>query len=464
MMMISICRGNIQVVSKAADILIQLYQTNQPSEVNLITQSLGTLIDLNIGDFLKSFFANFEDGNELVRERALKFLTKKIQHVNESQLTQEVENLFLEYATKAMQDVNKDEFISFIQILNKLKVSRRAKGQQTLFTTIKAQADLDKDFNPNDSVSLDKFLLCAKQTQPFLSIFNRASEYVNYICLKILPHLESLEANGTDLTVLQVLAEMSPNLHTDDIPTLLNLEECHKSVHKKLMEFLPMPEVKLINLDEPANASAVDSGAAKEGAAPASDDPAAAKPEELAVAAATPAGATGEKKSDENDFQFTKIEFLMYTLMQLDRLKPELYTEAMQAESRKQLQHLSNGCKKYTDALESQLKKSGTDQDLRRVALRTTKNISAMIIGLFRRPVDFRVVSTINLSCKPVVVATPPAATGTTKTTPATTTTTSRPSHSNNNNNNNNKTKHRNFNHNNNNNNNNVHGKRRRLY
>lgn len=95
----------------------------------------------------------------------------------------------------------------------------------------------------------------------------------------------------------------------------------------------------------------------------------------------------------------------MYTFIQLCRLKPELYNETMQIESRKKLSHLSNGCKRYTDALERQLAGiKGQDltkeeNKLRSVALRTTKNISAMIVGLFKRPSDFK--TSITLSCKP---------------------------------------------------------------
>ena len=397
MVMISICRGSKQVVSKAADILIQLYQTNQPSEVNLITQSLTTLLDLNIVEFLKSFFANFEDGSELVRERALRFLTNSIAHVSESQMTREIEEHLLNYTKKAMQDVNKEEFISFIKILNKLKISKTTVGQATLVSTIKAQADLDKDFNPSDNDSLDKFLLCAKQTQPFLSIYNRSSEYINYICLKVLPYLKELTTNGTDLVVLQVLAEMSPHIILDDVPDLINLDECHKNVYSKLMEYLPMPD--LVSETAPVSVPVE-----KKEAEPAETTEEKKDGENGSTEASTAPADNNNKSTQETDFQFTHIEYLMYTLMQLSRLKPELYTESMQADSRKKLQHLSNGCKKYTDALEQQLKGGSKGQDLRGVALRTTKNISAMIIGLFRRPADFKVVTAIILSCKPIAV------------------------------------------------------------
>lgn len=439
--MIAICRNSKQVVSKAADILIQLYQTNQPSEVTLINQSLNTLLNLNIEQFLKSFYANFDDGSELVRERALKFFSSKIGTVVENVLTKEVEEKLMEYTKKAMEDVTKDEFISFINILSKLKIAKTSTGQATLVSAIKTQAELDKPFDVKNTEALDKFLLCTRHTIPFLSQYNRASEYVNYICLNILPVLKELIPNGNDLHVLQILAEMSPHIIIDDVPSLIDLDKCHQVVHSKLMEYLPLPPESVTTETKPATQplSVVEqpkeTGTAEQNGeqhktesttettvketggdqqndavnnnnkekAPTGDDQPAAKVAEPVVAS-KPASAPAQ----EVDFQFSHIEYLMYTFVQLCRLKPELYTESMQIGSRKQLSHLSNGCKKYTDALERQLtsiKRQDLNKDenkLRSTAIRTTKNISTMILGLFKKPPDFK--TSITLSFKPVVV------------------------------------------------------------
>lgn len=339
MAMITICRGSAQMVSKAADILIQLYQTKQPSEVNLINQSLTTLLNLNIEQFLKSFFANFDEGSEIVRERSLKFLVSKIHNVAESSLTKEIEEQLMNYTKKAMEDVTKEEFIAFIGILSKLKIAKTSSGQAAIAAAIKSQAEMGKEFDVNDKDFLDRFLLCTQHTIPFLSQYNRASEYVNYICLKILPHLSELAASGQDLNVLQTLAEMSPYVSLDDSPQEIDFDKCHKTVYDKLLEYLP----------EPSSAA------------------------------------------QEADFQFTHIECLMYTFIQLSRLKPE--ATQLDAASTKRLSHLSNGCKKYTDALERQLQNKDLNQEenkLRTIALSTTKNISTMILGLFKKPVALR--------------------------------------------------------------------------
>jgi chemotaxis protein histidine kinase CheA len=438
LVMISICRGSKQVVSKAADILIQLYQTNQPSEVTLINQSLNTLLNLNIEQFLKSFYANFDDGSELVRERALKFLSSKISTVNESALTKEVEEKLMEYTKKAMEDVTKEEFISFINILSKLKIAKTSTGQATLVSAIKSQAELDKPFDVKNIEALDKFLLCTRHTIPFLSQYNRASEYVNYICLNVLPVLKELIPNGNDLHILQILAEMSPYIIIEDVPTLIDLNKCHQAVHSKLLEYLPQPPETITtegkpvqplsaveqpketstneqngeqnkkegNTDDSAEGTKATGGDQQDDTvnnkvATTGDDQQTEKATDK-VAAVKPAPA------QEVDFQFSHIEYLMYTFVQLCRLNPELYTESMQVGGRKQLSHLSNGCKKYTDALERQLtsiKRQDLNKDenkLRSTAIRTTKNISTMILGLFKRPPEFK--TSITLSFKPVVV------------------------------------------------------------
>lgn len=426
MAMIAICRDCKHLVSKAADILIQLYQTNQASEVNLINQSLTTLLNLDIQKFLQSFFTNFEDGTEVVRERALKFLSTKIQTVAESALTKEVEEQLLTYSKKAMEDVTKDEFITFINILTKLKIAKTATGQAMIVLVIKSQAELDKEFDVNDTDSLDKFLLCTRHTIPLLSQYNRASEYISHICTKILPHLSSLASSGNDLNVLQALAEMSPHIHTDDIPELINLEACQQAVYDKLLEFLPLPPTTTPTTADTAATAATneqdnvpktsetsaeatkqqegdheDPGLeAAESCPPQSDEPSSEpQKDEFKVQ---------EMKPKEEDFQFTHIEYLIYAFHQFGRFNPEFYNEARQSDIRLRLHHLAMGCTKYMEILSAQLKgvKSGEDlkkeeNKLRSVALRTTKNISNLIVrDLFKKPPQFK--TDVVLSCKPL--------------------------------------------------------------
>lgn len=398
MAMIAICKDCKHLVPKAADILIQLYQTNEASEVNLINQSLMTLLNLDIRKFLQSFFTNFEDGSEAVRERALKFLSTKLQTVPESALTKEVEEQLLTYSKKAMEDVTKDEFIAFVSILTKLKIAKTATGQAMIVLVIKSQAELDKEFDVNDTETLDKFLLCTKYTIPLLSQYNRASQYINYICLKILPHLSTLAAKGNDLNVLQALAEMSPFIHADDIPDLINLDECQLAVFNKLLEYLPLPanESEPIKTNQDEEMKQVTEAGDKEEKAETKTTE--AENQEKKVQ-------NNNNSTQEADFQFTHIEYLMYTFHQFGRFKPEFFDESRQFKIRQQLIYLNFGCKKYGDILGVQLKGVKRDADLKKeenrlriVAHKTTKNIMTIVRDLFFRPPQFK--SYVLLSCK----------------------------------------------------------------
>lgn len=424
MAMITICRDCKHLVSKAADILIQLYQTDQASEVNLINQSLMTLLNLDIQKFLQSFFTNFEDGSEVVRERALKFLSSKIHTVAESALTKEVEEQLMTYSKKAMEDVTKDEFISFIGILSKLKIAKTATGQAMIVLVIKSQAELEKEFDPKDTDALDKFLLCTKHTIPMLSRYNPASEYVNYICLKILPKLSEMASSGNDLKVLQALAEMSPHVYEDNIPKLIDLDKCQQAVFDKFIEYLPLPQSQTEQLQVQESDQSVT----------AVDDPS-----KSGVSAAEVISENEKRKQSEAEFKFTHIEYLIFTFHQLCRLKPEFFSESLQNDVRIRLQNLALGCSKYLDLLS--VVKPGEDlnkdeSQIRSVALRTTKNISILVKDLFKKPPQFK--SSVLLSCKPLAPTrpseTPPSKTESNRKTPQT----ERAHNQNNNNNNNN--------------------------
>lgn len=385
--LIAICRDCKHLVSKAADILIQLYQTNQASEVNLINQSLTTLLNLDIQKFLQSFFTNFEDGSEVVRERALKFLTSKIHTLNENTLTKEVEEKLLTHSKKAMEDVTKDEFLTFINMLTKLKIAKTATGQAMIVLVIKSQAELNKEFDVNDKDSLDKLLLCTKQTIPLLSQYNRSTEYIQYICSKILPHLEQLKESGNDLNILQALAEMSPFVHADDLEKEIDLPKCQEIVFEKLLEYLPSASTAAISNETTDATSEPTSGDQDKEANNNNGNE------------TTAGDATGE------DFQFTHIEYLLYTFHQLGRLKP-FFTE-LKPDIQSKLHYLFNGCTKYTQILGNQQQKAAKKEEnvIRSVALRTTKNITLMVRDLFKKPPQFG--SSILLSCKPLVVTRP---------------------------------------------------------
>lgn len=407
MSLTAICRAKPDFVDQVAGALIQLYQSDQVSEVNLINASLVTLISLDTKKFFTSFFAKLEDGSEIVRERALKFLTSKIQTLAPELLTREVEELIMALSKKAMEDVTKDEFIYFVAILSKLKLAKTVNGQAMIVESIKAQADLDKDIDVNDADAIDRFLMCTKNSIPLLTQYNRASAYVNYICLKLLPNLSVLAKNGTDLQILQALAEMAPFIVTEDDPAVINLEKCQELVYSKLLDYLPIPSDVSSSPDTekaPVTAAATTVETTETGADDEEKDEAT---KTTATTTTTEQQSLPKATSNEPDFQFTHIEYLLYAIHQLCRIRPEFFTETLQNKTRLRLHHLAVGCTKYMELLSNLLKEVKSSEDLkkeenklRNVALRTTKNISMMVKDLFKKPAQFK--TSVLLSCKPL--------------------------------------------------------------
>lgn len=392
MALVKICRDCKEYVPRVTDILIQLLQSKDQSEINLVNQSLKVLLDLDIMKFLNSFFLLFttsdgmEDESKLARERALKFLSTRLPIISSEIMTKEVEDLIMTSSKKAMEDVTKDEFLSFIDILSKLKMAKTVQGQGIILESISAQIEFDKDVDLNDVEAIDGFLLCSKNALPLFSQYNRASKYVNYICSRFLPNLATLAPLGKDLDILQALAELSPFILDEKDSSVLDVANCQNIVFQKLLEYLHLPPDTENNIEEQT----------------------------------TDESAKVQKK--QPDFLFTHIEYLMFTFHQLGRINPEFFTPQLQKEIRLRLQYLAQRCQNFTDKLSELLKAVKNSDDLRKeenklrqVALRTIKNITIMVRDLFKLPPQFK--AQILLSCKPLTTrpADAPAPAATTK-------------------------------------------------
>lgn len=61
--------------------------------------------------------------------------------------TKENEDYFLQKSRKVIQDCTKDEFITMMNLLSLLKITKTISGQQTLVEMITEQAELATPFN-----------------------------------------------------------------------------------------------------------------------------------------------------------------------------------------------------------------------------------------------------------------------------------------------------------------------------
>ena len=96
----TICKESTDHVAKITDILTQLLVTEDPSELLLVNASLLTLYKLSPKGFLTGLFSQIESGEEVTRERAVKFLTTKLRTLPEESWTRELEEFLVQEIRK----------------------------------------------------------------------------------------------------------------------------------------------------------------------------------------------------------------------------------------------------------------------------------------------------------------------------------------------------------------------------
>lgn len=143
----NICRDRKEFVSKIADVLAQLLLSEDQIELNIVRSSLTTLANYDIRNFFVALFSQMLEGEEETRDRVIKFLRDRFHLINSSLLTKEVEEFFLEEAKKVLIDVTKDEFVTLMNLLSGLKISKSLTGHNALLAIIKEQAELSNEFN-----------------------------------------------------------------------------------------------------------------------------------------------------------------------------------------------------------------------------------------------------------------------------------------------------------------------------
>ncbi|XP_023614890.1 apoptosis inhibitor 5-like isoform X2 [Myotis lucifugus] len=197
---------------RVADILTQLLQTDDSAEFNLVNNALLSIFKMDAKGTLGGLFSQILQGEDIVRERAIKFLSTKLKTLPDEVLTKEVEELILTESKKVLEDVTGEEFVLFMKILSGLKSLQTVSGRQQLVELVAEQADLEQTFNPSDPDCVDRLLQCTWQAVPLFSKNVHSTRFVTYFCEQVLPNLSSLttpvEGLNIQLEVLKLLAEM----------------------------------------------------------------------------------------------------------------------------------------------------------------------------------------------------------------------------------------------------------------
>lgn len=314
---------------------------------------------------LGGLFSQILQGEDIVRERAIKFLSTKLKTLPDEVLTKEVEELILTESKKVLEDVTGEEFVLFMKILSGLKSLQTVSGRQQLVELVAEQADLEQTFSPSDPDCVDRLLQCTRQAVPLFSKNVHSTRFVTYFCEQVLPNLSTLttpvEGLDIQLEVLKLLAEMS-----SFCGDMEKLETNLRKLFDKLLEYMPLPPEEAENGENAGN--------------------------------------------EEPKLQFSYVECLLYSFHQLGRKLPDFLTAKLNAEKLKdfkiRLQYFARGLQVYIRQLRLALQgKTGEalkteENKIKVVALKITNNINVLIKDLFHIPPSYK--STVTLSWKPV--------------------------------------------------------------
>lgn len=103
----TICKDCKEYVPRITDILAQLLLADDPNELQIVNSSLVTVFKIHPKGFLGGLFSQIESGEDITRERVIKFLAIKMKTLPEDLWTKEVEEYFFQECRKVIFKSNK---------------------------------------------------------------------------------------------------------------------------------------------------------------------------------------------------------------------------------------------------------------------------------------------------------------------------------------------------------------------
>lgn len=394
----SICKDCKEYVPRITDILAQLLLAEDTTELQIVNNSLIAVCKLDPRGFLGGIFLQIESGEDMTKERVLKFLSTKMKTLPEDTWTKEDEEFILQESRKVslilssnilehfvrifilifsfslslkalLETCTKEDFMCLMNVLSSLKISKTITAQQVLIDMITEHAELDSPFNPAEPEMIEKFCMCVKAAIPHFSPFVPSNLFVQYICTQIIPCMNEMVASvtgemaDTEVECLQQLAELSTFIQPTNTNLPINLDECQELVFSKLFDYMPSPSLSIET----------------------------------------------EEKSEEPSLQLFPLESLMYTLYTLSIHNPEFNSkveEERMKDYKLRLQYLARliqgYIKKARDATSSDKKTIPESDETRANAmtLRTATNINTLVKELFHPKPASK--SSVSLSWKPI--------------------------------------------------------------
>lgn len=355
----TLCKEDGPHVSKIIDVLVQLLQAEDQQENHLVQTALNSVFQSYAKIVLTTLFEHILGAEEeLLRERAVKYLAARLKTANAFVLTRDLEDLVVAESKKVLLDVTGDEFVIFVGILSSLPHLQTVTGRQQLLDIVTEQADLDKPFDPQDPDRLDQIIQCVRQAIPLFSRNVPSTRYTSYLLDQVLPVLPQIkaegDADGYRLEVLRLTSELTPN--SGDLE---NGEKHMEMIVKMLNLLLPLP------------------------------------PSEE--------GAVAPKEEEEPQLQFSQIEALVWTLHQLGKklngfFQGDNNQTDLVKDFRKRLQYVARVIQVYSKKLREVL--SGKPREdllkdenkLKVIAFKTTNNIQSLVKDLLHIPPIYKAV------------------------------------------------------------------------
>uniref|UniRef100_A0A8C7XLP7 Apoptosis inhibitor 5 n=1 Tax=Oryzias sinensis TaxID=183150 RepID=A0A8C7XLP7_9TELE len=316
-------------IFRVADILTQLLQTDDTAEFNQVNVALISIFKMDAKGTLGGLFSQILQGEDIVRERAIKFLSTKLKTLPEDIMTKEVEEYVFAETKKVLEDVTGEEFVLLMRVASGLRVLQTVNGRQQLVELVVEQADLDQALNPADPDAVDRLLQCTRQALPLFSKNVHSTRFVTYFCEHVLPNLSTLTSPVAELDiqleVLKLMAEMSP--YCGDME---KLEANLTILFTKLLEYMPLPPEEVENGENSA--------------------------------------------SEEPKLQFSYVECLLFSFHQLGKKLPDFLLDKVDGERLKdfkiRLQYFARGLQVYIRQLRVALQGKTGD------ALKTEENLN----------------------------------------------------------------------------------------
>ncbi|KAI5641129.1 apoptosis inhibitory protein 5 (API5) domain-containing protein [Phthorimaea operculella] len=235
----NLCKEHKEHSQRIADILAQLLQSEDATEINVVTNSLLTVLKGDPKGALAGLFSQIhqnvdsEVGNEAVRERCIKFLSTKVKQLGRDVINKEAEDLIIVESKKILEDVVAEEFEHIMDLLTWSRLGKTPAGKKELAQIVAALAFSPDDWHPEDPEYIDRIIQCTQHALPLFSPLVDSNQFINIFCDHVLPKWNEITTpEGADpkLELLKIFAEITQ--HCGDHPTTyLRLSYPHKFSH-----------------------------------------------------------------------------------------------------------------------------------------------------------------------------------------------------------------------------------------